>query len=583
MELLEIQDSRDKVAETKKICAVGIDFGTTNSLVSYSLNRNPEILLNEEGNELTKSILKIDEVNLKSIKRLVGKSYDEIAKSDYLQDNYKKILVNKDGKIKLSISEKLYSPVEIVAEILKKIKNYATIRIGTEIEACVLTVPAYFDETAKNEMKFAAKLAGLNVLRLLSEPTAACYSYGLNDKKEGYYLIYDFGGGTFDVSLINMKMGVFKVIATDGDNLLGGDDLDIAFRKYLSKDFDSISLEIVGKLKEELSEKEEIIYLGKKISRADFHSSISELINRTIRIVSNLLLTSGINIKDILGIVLVGGSSKISLVQQRLKEKFKLPLFTDKDPETIVALGAGLVAENLTFKNNNLILDVVPLSIGIETYGGFMERMIERNSTIPCSVKKQYTNYADNQTAMKFHILQGEREMAKDCRSIGFFELKNIPPMKAQMAKIEVLFTVDVDGLISIEAIDTISKNYEKIEIQQTYGISNDEIDQMLRNAYQNLEKDHNERLLLESELKAKDLIKSINSIISDLSKEIEEDKIDSVLDSIADLENSISDRELMRIKSDTKKLKEISNFLVEMKLNRDILSVIKGKNINDI
>jgi molecular chaperone HscA len=583
MELLEIQDLKKPEDNKKRICAVGIDFGTTNSLVAYSIDKKPFILKNENDQDLTKSLYNIGGIDLKSIKRLIGKSYEEITKSDCLHINYDKILVNDSGKIKLRILEKLYSPVEIAAKILKKIKDYASIRIGSEVESCVITVPSYFDETAKNEIKIATQIAGLDVLRIITEPTSASYAYGLDNKKEGNYLVYDFGGGTFDISLISMKMGVFKVASIAGDNLLGGDDLDIAFRDYLSNNFCETSIEKAQQLKEELSEKNEILYFDKKLNREDFNQVINSIVDRTIKIVSDLLNSSDINIENILGIILVGGSSKIPLVRQKLKEKFRLELFFDQDPETIVALGAALVAENLTFKNNNLILDVVPLSIGIETYGGFVERVIERNTHIPYSIKKQYTTYADNQTAIKFHIVQGEREMAKDCRSIGFFELQNIPPTKAGLPKIEVTFTIDADGLISIIAEEKNSAIYQELQINATYGVSDKEIDEMLKNAYKNAEKDYNERILLESEIKGRDLIRSINFLLSEYSNKVEKIHIDRITEGIEKLDDAILGKDLNLIQNNIKELNDLSNFLVEMKLNHDILSVIKGKNINNI
>jgi molecular chaperone HscA len=583
MELLDIKDPKSYEPLNEKIYAVGIDFGTTNSLVAYSIDKKPFILKNEDDESLTKSIYRLGDIELKSIKRLIGKSYEEIMESNYLHNNYDKILVNDNGRIKLRILDNLYSPVEIAAEILKKIKNYSSIRLGCEVDSCVITVPAYFNENAKSEIKFAAKLAGFNVLRLIAEPTSAAYSYGLDNANEGYYLVYDFGGGTFDVSLIKMKMGVFNVIATAGDNLLGGDDIDIAFRNYLSSNLCETSIEIAQSIKEKLSKEIEVIYNSKKISRNDFNGIINSFIDRTIKISSDLISRSEINIKNILGIILVGGSSRIPLVREKLKDKFNLELFDNQDPETIVALGAGLVAENLTFKNNNLIIDILPLSIGLEIYGGFVEKIIERNTQIPFSVKKQYTTYADNQTAMKFHIVQGERELVKDCRSIGFFELKNISPMKAGFAKIELTFTIDADCLISIEAHDIISHNREKIEINSSYGITNQEINQMLEIAYKNAQEDHNDRLLLEYKIKGKDLIKSINILISEYSDKIDKSDLLEITTSIDNLEKAISDKDSNFIRENTKKLKDLSNFLVEMKLNHDILSVIKGQNINNI
>jgi len=372
-----------------------------------------------------------------------------------------------------------------------------------------VTVPAYFDDGAKNAVALAAKLAGLDILRLISEPTAAAYAYGLENQSEGIYLVYDLGGGTFDVSVLNMQMGVFQVLAVSGDSHLGGDDIDEA----IAEGFDISKIE-ARRLKECAS-------LGLD-PRAPYNAHpetcgssprgildlISPIINRTMDITAQVIKETD---REIDGIILVGGSTRIPLIKQELSRRFGMPILDNLDPDRVVALGAALQAENLTSSSSDLLIDVVPLSLGMELMGGIHEKIIWRNTPIPASVTKEFTTYADNQTAMSFHIVQGERELVADCRSLAKFELA-LQPAKAGAHRIEITFAMDADGLVSISARDKDTKLSHRIELKPSHGLSQQEMERMLEDAYRNAAMDHKARLMSEAKIEA-------NRVINRLSK----------------------------------------------------------------
>ena len=583
MELLNIEEPEINNSRKFEIkTAIGIDFGTTHSLAAFSKDK-PFIIQNENNDNLTKSIFSFGNIELKSIKRLLGRSYEEITAGEFLPPNYRELLVNIDGKIKLQLGGALVSPLEIAAKILERIRKYASKNLQEEITACVFTVPAHFDEVAKNELRIAAHIAGLEVLRIISEPTAACYAYGLDKKKEGTYIVYDFGGGTFDVSVLEMKMGVFKVIGTGGDNLLGGDDIDIAFKNYIQEIGCKITLEEAKSLKEQLSSNDKVEFQNIYITRTKFQQIISPIIEKTINMTNKLLYDMEIN-KQPLGVILVGGSSRIPIIAEKLKCATQLPILKDQDPDIIVALGAAIIARNLTCrKHDNLIIDVTPLSLGIEIEGGLFEKVIQRNTPIPCSMTRTYSTGIDNQTAMKFHILQGERELAKDCRSIGFFELKNITPQKAGITKIDVKFVVDTDSMLSVYAKDSRTGNESKIEILPKYGITENEIINTLKLAYSNAKQDHKEKLFLEAKASAEKLVKFIEDNVQECKEALELNFVNKIDKCLKETKNNISFQNTGMININIKELKSVSTFFVDKKLDRDIVSVIKGKNINKL
>jgi molecular chaperone HscA len=593
MQLIEIQEPNKISDSPEDEVAIGIDFGTTNSLVAVMKDGRPYVI------EMVPSVVgEGDDGNLaimpdgiRSIKRLLGKSVGDI---EALQPG--EFIFEDEGALKIKLGGQSYDPIEISAVILSYLKAKAEEHLGKSVSKAVITVPAYFDDAARNAVSLAARMAGLDVLRLINEPTAAALAYGLDNAAEGVYLVYDFGGGTFDVSVLNMRMGVFQVLATGGDAMLGGDDLDSLLQKKLGK-----SLLEVRALKEALSscdrhgeEDIKLDYHGAKapcnddklaekdisINRAEFEALVMPLIQRTIDITSDVLAQSE---KTIKGIILVGGSSRIPLIKQELKRKFLVDVFDDLDPDRVVALGAAVQAEHLIRPSGNLLIDVVALSLGIELMGGINEKIIARNSALPTSVSKKFTTYADNQTAMQFHIVQGEREMAADCRSLAKFELKNIPPMQAGLARIDVTFGVDVDGLVSISAKEELTGIEQIVEIKPTYGLSQEEAIEMLRNAYANAEEDHHKRQLEETIFKAGTSLKQLESALLESEDLLSEEELKDIDSIITALKEAVLLKNRDNILQKLEKLLTISDEFALRRLNHGVSAALKGKHIDEV
>lgn len=572
MPLIEISEPTTYAPSKKQVddIAVGIDFGTTNSLISFSKDGKSHVI------EMIPSTVSIDEngslivsdLGFPSVKRLLGKAIDDIAA---FPADIKSRISNDNGNIQILLDGKKFSPIEIASAILSHLKRSAEKHIGTAISKAVVSVPAYFDDASRNAVLTAAKLSGIDVLRLISEPTAAAFAYGLDNKSEGIYLVYDLGGGTFDVSILNMQMGVFQVLAVGGDNMLGGDDIDYLLDKKLQN-----RASCVRSLKERLSYHDNV----DGVSKEELEEIIKPLIKKTIDITENVLLDSGIQID---GIIVVGGSTRIPLVKRELKNKFFVPILDDLDPDKVVALGAAKQAENLTHRSGNLIIDVVPLSLGLELMGGINEKMILRNSPIPTSFTKEFTTHADNQTAMSFHIVQGEREMADNCRSLARFELKNIPPMKAGAARVKVTFKIDADGIVSVSAAEEISGIKQIVNLKPTYGLSHDDTIKMLKNAYDNAEADHKLKLLTETRLDATNAIKNMDETIKTGAELFSEKELSTSETLILELKSAMinDDRELILKKLE--KLQNLSEKFGIRILNDSVARKIKGKHIDEV
>lgn len=629
MQIIEIREPEQADFKQERQIAVGIDFGTTNSLIAIATNRKVKVIKSRDDKELIPTTIDFTNENfiignnkgLRSIKRLFGKTLKEILNTPALfslvKDYIDIDIVNSVGfgykeprvehitnrratsnevresksidyssELKLNFANQKMRIPEIAAEVFIYLKNQAEEQLKTNITKAVITVPAHFNDAARGEVMLAAKIAGFEVLRLIAEPTAAAYAYGLNKNQKGCCLVYDLGGGTFDVSILNIQEGIFQVIATNGDNMFGGDDIDVVITQYLCNKFDlpnSIdTLQLAKKAKETLTYKDSFNNDNILINKQTLEQLILPLVERTINIAKECLEQAGN--PNIDGIILVGGATRIPLIKDELYKAFKVDILSDIDPDKAVVWGAALQAENLIAPHtNSLLIDVVPLSLGMELYGGIVEKIIMRNTPIPISVVKEFTTYADNQTGIQFRILQGEREMAVDCRSLARFELKGLPSMKAGNIRAEVTFAIDADGILSVSAYEKISNTSHTIEVKPNHGIDKTEIDIMLENAYKNAKIDYTTRLLQEAIIEAEALIFSIERAIAELTALLSESEI-SIINSLLDnIKEAAHARDRILINNSIKEFKSKIKKSMNTKLNIIINDLLKGKNINQI
>jgi len=619
MALLQIAEPGLSLDPHQRKIAVGIDLGTTNSLVASVRNGVAETLAGADGEHILPSVVHYssdsapivgrlaeakataDPYNtIQSIKRLMGRSAsDALQLGDHLPY---KFAPSEGGMPYLQTAAGDLSPVQISAEILRSLVTRAEARLGAELEGAVITVPAYFDDAQRQATKDAAQIAGLKVLRLLNEPTAAAVAYGLDQQDKGVVAVYDLGGGTFDISVLRLTQGVFEVLATGGDSALGGDDFDHVLAEWMMEcstyhAYDASSsrelLALARSVKEQLTSTREVsvrLPLSGEtlnISRDQFNSLIQPLVSKTIRACRRAVKDAGIELGDIQDVVMVGGSTRVPLVQTKVGDFFGRAPHIDIDPDRVVAVGAALQADILAGNKPDsalLLLDVLPLSLGLETMGGLVEKVIHRNTAIPVARAQEFTTYQDGQTAMLVHVLQGERELVDHCRSLARFELRGIPPMAAGAAKIRVAFQVDADGLLNVSAKELSTGVESAVQVKPSYGLSDNEITRMLQESYSKAAEDRESRSLREQQVEAERLVGALRSAIAADGEALLSDQELKDLEAEINVLISLSEgTSAAAIEAGVDHLAQVSDFFASRRMDRSIQSALQGQRVDQL